>query len=173
MSELHSSSCLGVRLAMCEFESAVCECERDCVWMRMWMCAQERRGYTFESETDTEVIPKLAAYIYATLRRNGMQPSFREIVEHVIVELVRAFSPAAASSSCLMPSAFCLLPPPTTTPDTCFTLIPFHSIFRFDSATPRHMHYKQSTLLFSIAVYRNIYRNRCTVLYFTCTRALL
>ena len=40
----------------------------------------------FESETDTEVIAKLAKHVYDTYAHDG---SFREIVEMVIHQLVR------------------------------------------------------------------------------------
>jgi glutamine---fructose-6-phosphate transaminase (isomerizing) len=47
----------------------------------------EKRGYVFESETDTEIIAKLAHHLY--MQRPSY--SFRELVEAVIQQLVSAF----------------------------------------------------------------------------------
>ena len=43
-----------------------------------------QKGYTFESETDTETIAKLAKHIYD----KNQNLTFREIVEQVIQQLV-------------------------------------------------------------------------------------
>ncbi|CAG8509665.1 8615_t:CDS:2, partial [Scutellospora calospora] len=51
----------------------------------------ENKGYHFESDTDTEVVAKLAKYIYDT--RNPNQPlSFTELVKGVIKKLEGAFA---------------------------------------------------------------------------------
>lgn len=47
----------------------------------------EKRGYVFESETDTEIIAKLAHHLY--MQRPNY--SFRELVEGVIQQLVSEF----------------------------------------------------------------------------------
>ncbi len=49
------------------------------------MHVQEKKGHVFESETDTEVIAKLAKHIHD----KHAQQSFREVVENVIQQLVR------------------------------------------------------------------------------------
>ena len=46
---------------------------------------QEKKGFVFESDTDTEVIAKLAKHVYDTYAHDG---SFREVVEMVIHQLV-------------------------------------------------------------------------------------
>ncbi|XP_065827681.1 glutamine--fructose-6-phosphate aminotransferase [isomerizing] 2-like [Oscarella lobularis] len=51
----------------------------------------EGKGYTFESETDTEVIPKLTKYIYET-QQGERKLSFRELIERVIHQLEGAFA---------------------------------------------------------------------------------
>lgn len=48
----------------------------------------EKRGYVFESETDTECIAKLAKYLYDS-QKSSRQVSFTELVKAVIKELVR------------------------------------------------------------------------------------
>lgn len=47
---------------------------------------QINKGYEFESETDTEVIPKLIKYIYDNRESNGV--TFSTLVEGVIRQLV-------------------------------------------------------------------------------------
>lgn len=47
---------------------------------------QINKGYEFESETDTEVIPKLIKYIYDNRERDSL--SFSTLVERVIQQLV-------------------------------------------------------------------------------------
>lgn len=47
---------------------------------------QINKGYEFESETDTEVIPKLIKYIYDNRESNSV--SFSTLVERVIQQLV-------------------------------------------------------------------------------------
>ena len=47
---------------------------------------QSSKGYEFESETDTEVIPKLIKYVYDN--REGENVSFSTLVESVIQQLV-------------------------------------------------------------------------------------
>ena len=46
---------------------------------------QEKKGFVFESDTDTEVIAKLAKHVHDTYAHDG---SFREVVEIVIHQLV-------------------------------------------------------------------------------------
>lgn len=48
---------------------------------------QLKKGFGFESETDTEVIAKLIKHLHDTLP----QLSFRELVEQVILQLVSEF----------------------------------------------------------------------------------
>lgn len=47
---------------------------------------QESKGYEFESETDTETIPKLIKYMYDN--RESEDTSFSALVERVIQQLV-------------------------------------------------------------------------------------
>lgn len=47
---------------------------------------QESKGYEFESETDTETIPKLVKYMYDN--RESDDISFATLVERVIQQLV-------------------------------------------------------------------------------------
>lgn len=47
---------------------------------------QKTKGYEFESETDTEVIPKLIKYVYDN--RESDNVSFSTLVERVIQQLV-------------------------------------------------------------------------------------
>ena len=49
----------------------------------------EKKGYKFESETDTECVAKLALYIYEQQKAGGKTPSFTSLVKAVIKELVR------------------------------------------------------------------------------------
>ena len=51
----------------------------------MLLFFQEKKGFVFESDTDTEVIAKLAKHVYDTYAHDG---SFREVVEMVIHQLV-------------------------------------------------------------------------------------
>lgn len=53
----------------------------------------EKRGYKFESETDTEIIAKLIHHLY----EQHPQYSFRELVEQVIQQLEGAFALAFKS----------------------------------------------------------------------------
>lgn len=48
---------------------------------------QITKGYEFESETDTEVIPKLIKYVYDN--RESESITFSTLVERVIQQLVR------------------------------------------------------------------------------------
>lgn len=54
----------------------------------------EKKGYVFESETDTEVIAKLIHHLY----NQHPNYSFRELVEQVILQLVSLFRIFGASS---------------------------------------------------------------------------
>lgn len=51
---------------------------------------QESKGYEFESETDTETIPKLVKYMYDNRESDDL--SFATLVERVIQQLVRTCS---------------------------------------------------------------------------------
>ncbi|XP_060568040.1 glutamine--fructose-6-phosphate aminotransferase [isomerizing] 2-like isoform X8 [Ruditapes philippinarum] len=55
----------------------------------------ENKGFVFESETDTEVIAKLAKHVYDTYVHDG---TFRQVVEIVIQQLEGAFALAFMSS---------------------------------------------------------------------------
>ena len=50
------------------------------------------KGYTFESETDTEVIAKLLKYLYETVRENGKPPSFPRLVMHLMHSIEGAYA---------------------------------------------------------------------------------
>ncbi|CAG8548024.1 10787_t:CDS:2 [Ambispora leptoticha] len=52
----------------------------------------ENRGYTFESETDTEAVAKLAKYVYDTQTKDNQNLSFTALVKAVIKELEGAFA---------------------------------------------------------------------------------
>ncbi|CAL8081816.1 unnamed protein product [Calicophoron daubneyi] len=55
-----------------------------------------RRGFTFESDTDTEVIPKLMQHIYET--HEGVKPlTFLEVVELAVMNLEGSFALACKS----------------------------------------------------------------------------
>ena len=51
------------------------------------MFIQIKKGHVFESETDTETIAKLIKHVYDQ-HKEDKDPSFREIVETVIQQLV-------------------------------------------------------------------------------------
>jgi glucosamine--fructose-6-phosphate aminotransferase (isomerizing) len=52
----------------------------------------EKKGYAFESETDTEVVVKLIKYLYDKHRRAGDKLSFQDLVELTCAQLEGAFS---------------------------------------------------------------------------------
>jgi len=52
----------------------------------------EKKGYVFESETDTEVVVKLAKYLYDKHRAAGDKLSFQDLVELTCAQLEGAFS---------------------------------------------------------------------------------
>lgn len=52
----------------------------------------EKKGYAFESETDTEAVAKLTLYIYDQQKAAGKTPSFHALVKMVIKELEGAFA---------------------------------------------------------------------------------
>ncbi|XP_022800757.1 glutamine--fructose-6-phosphate aminotransferase [isomerizing] 1-like [Stylophora pistillata] len=56
------------------------------------------KGFRFESETDTEVIPKLVKYFYDKTKKEGQELEFRELVEMTIQQLEGAFALAFKSS---------------------------------------------------------------------------
>lgn len=51
-----------------------------------------KKGYRFESETDTEVVVKLIKYVYDKHKAKGEKPSFQDLVELVISQLEGAFA---------------------------------------------------------------------------------
>ncbi|KAJ7380894.1 Glutamine--fructose-6-phosphate aminotransferase [isomerizing] 2 [Desmophyllum pertusum] len=58
----------------------------------------EGKGFRFESETDTEVIPKLVKYFYDKTKKEGQDLEFRELVEMTIQQLEGAFALAFKST---------------------------------------------------------------------------
>ncbi|XP_046859829.1 glutamine--fructose-6-phosphate aminotransferase [isomerizing] 2-like [Xenia sp. Carnegie-2017] len=52
----------------------------------------QSKGYKFESETDTEVIPKLAKYLFEKSKEDEVTIGFRELVELVVQQLEGAFA---------------------------------------------------------------------------------
>lgn len=50
----------------------------------------EKKGYKFESETDTECVAKLALYVYDQQKSSSKPPSFHSLVKAVIKELVKS-----------------------------------------------------------------------------------
>lgn len=54
------------------------------------------KGYEFESETDTETIPKLVKYMYDNRENDDI--SFATLVEQVTQQLVRAHGSTLPSS---------------------------------------------------------------------------
>lgn len=52
----------------------------------------EKKGYIFESETDTECLAKLALYLYDEQKSSGKPISFHALVKMVIKELEGAFA---------------------------------------------------------------------------------
>ncbi|XP_020607592.1 glutamine--fructose-6-phosphate aminotransferase [isomerizing] 1-like isoform X2 [Orbicella faveolata] len=58
----------------------------------------ETKGFHFESETDTEVIPKLVKYFYDKTKKEGQDLEFRELVEMTIQQLEGAFALAFKST---------------------------------------------------------------------------
>lgn len=57
----------------------------------------ESKGFHFESETDTEVIPKLVKYFYDKTTKEGQELHFRELVEMTVQQLEGAFALAFKS----------------------------------------------------------------------------
>lgn len=53
-------------------------------------CSQITKGYEFESETDTEVIPKLVKYVYDNRESDSI--TFSKLVERVIQQLVSSYT---------------------------------------------------------------------------------
>ncbi|XP_031562433.1 glutamine--fructose-6-phosphate aminotransferase [isomerizing] 2-like isoform X2 [Actinia tenebrosa] len=52
----------------------------------------EGKGFKFESETDTEVIPKLVKYVYDKSKKENKELQFRQLVELAISQLEGAFA---------------------------------------------------------------------------------
>ncbi|XP_003386553.1 PREDICTED: glutamine--fructose-6-phosphate aminotransferase [isomerizing] 1-like [Amphimedon queenslandica] len=52
----------------------------------------ESRDYVFESDTDTEVIPKLLNYLYHSQSTDEEEPTLQELMEQVIQQLEGAFA---------------------------------------------------------------------------------
>ena len=85
-----------------------------CVLCAVWWCygvtgpsspasyhlRQEEKGYVFESDTDTEVIPKLTKYLYDTQCKEEQLP-FNQLVEQVVFQLVRGGVGTLATAKCL------------------------------------------------------------------------
>lgn len=61
-----------------------------------YMIFQESKGYEFESETDTETIPKLIKYMYDN--RESEDTSFSALVERVIQQLVSGKFPFSCTT---------------------------------------------------------------------------
>ncbi|KAJ6806460.1 glutamine--fructose-6-phosphate aminotransferase [isomerizing] 2 [Iris pallida] len=51
-----------------------------------------RHGFTFESETDTEVIPKLAKFVYDKACEGGQSVTFSQVVKEVMRQLEGAYA---------------------------------------------------------------------------------
>ncbi|CAN6443263.1 unnamed protein product [Victoria cruziana] len=51
-----------------------------------------RHGFKFESDTDTEVIPKLAKFVFDKLSEEGGQPTFSQVVLEVMRQLEGAYA---------------------------------------------------------------------------------
>ncbi|XP_031473806.1 glutamine--fructose-6-phosphate aminotransferase [isomerizing] 1 [Nymphaea colorata] len=51
-----------------------------------------RHGFKFESETDTEVIPKLAKFVFDKLSEEGGRPTFSQVVLEVMRQLEGAYA---------------------------------------------------------------------------------
>ncbi|KAK4771056.1 hypothetical protein SAY87_031588 [Trapa incisa] len=58
------------------------------VWKQMLL----RHGFTFESDTDTEVIPKLAKYIFDQSNQGGQTVTFSEVVIEILRHLEGAYA---------------------------------------------------------------------------------
>lgn len=56
------------------------------------------KGYTFESETDTECIAKLFKHLYETNLKNGHDPDFHELTKQVLQELDGSYGLLCRSS---------------------------------------------------------------------------
>jgi glutamine---fructose-6-phosphate transaminase (isomerizing) len=52
----------------------------------------EKKGYKFESETDTECVAKLALYVFDQQKSSSKPPSFHSLIKAVIKELEGAFA---------------------------------------------------------------------------------
>lgn len=52
----------------------------------------EKKGYVFESETDTETVVKLIKYLYDKHKASGDKLTFQDLVELVIAQLEGAFA---------------------------------------------------------------------------------
>jgi glutamine---fructose-6-phosphate transaminase (isomerizing) len=52
----------------------------------------EKKGYKFESETDTECVAKLALYVFDQQKSSSKPPSFHSLIKAVIKELVITFN---------------------------------------------------------------------------------
>lgn len=59
----------------------------------------EERGYVFESDTDTEVIPKLLKYLYHSQSSDEVTHSFQELVEQAILQMEGAFAIVCKSTN--------------------------------------------------------------------------
>ena len=60
---------------------------------RSCICLQEKNGAVFESDTDTEVVPKLLKYVYSKIDKlSHHQPTLPELVMEVMSQLEGAFA---------------------------------------------------------------------------------
>ncbi|CCH45212.1 glucosamine-fructose-6-phosphate aminotransferase (isomerizing) [Wickerhamomyces ciferrii] len=58
----------------------------------------KQKGYTFESDTDTECIAKLFKHIYDTNIKNGNEPDFNELMKQVLYEIDGSYGLLVKSS---------------------------------------------------------------------------
>ena len=65
----------------------------------MWLDVQEKHGAVFESDTDTEVVPKLLKYVFSKIDTlSHHQPTLPELVMEVMSQLEGAFALLIKSS---------------------------------------------------------------------------
>lgn len=70
----------------------------DCVHRTIWLM-QEKHSAVFESDTDTEVIPKLLKYVFSKIDKlSHHQPTLPELVMEIMSQLEGAFALLIKSS---------------------------------------------------------------------------
>jgi len=74
-----------MNIAVCSLLAVVCAVNIWCCYC-CCMYLQSKNGFQFESETDTEVIPKLLKMINDTRKDDDL--TFRELVERAVQQLV-------------------------------------------------------------------------------------